>query len=108
MIDWLRWLGILPIKLFFPLDGEGTFVRPMAFILTMEKTEWNFLSSAAVIPSTFVVSLFAMVTIIAVGSFIMTVPLAFSPVMVSGVSRFFFGNVVHYSLVLRLISVPWL
>ena len=48
-----------------------------------------------------------MVTIIAVGPFLVAVPLALSPVMVSGLSRFFFGNVVHYSFVLRLISVPW-
>ena len=107
MIDWLRWLGILPIKLFFPLDGKGALVCPVAFILTMEKTEWNFLSSLAVVPSAYVVSFFAMVMIIAIGSFLVAVPFAFSPVMVSGVSRFFFGNVVHYSFVLRFISVPW-
>ena len=107
MVDWLRWLGILSIELFFPLDGEGAFVCPMAFILAMEKTEWNFLSSAAVVPSAFAVSFFAMVTIIAVGSFLVAVPLAFPPVMVSGLSGFFFGNVVHCSFVLRLISVPW-
>jgi len=104
MIDWLRWLGILPIKLFFPFNGEGAFICPMAFVLAVEETEWNFLSSAAV---AFVVSLFAMVTIIAVGSFIMVIPLAFSPVMVSGISRFFFGYVVHCSFVLCFISVPW-
>ena len=85
MIDWLRWFGILPIKLFFPLDGEGAFVCPMTFILTMEIAEWDFLSSATVVSSAFVVSLFAMVMIIVAGSFIRTVPLTFSPAMVSGV-----------------------
>ena len=79
----------------------------MAFILTIEKIEWNFLCSLAVVPSAYVVSFFAMVMIIAIGSFLVAVPLAFSPVMVSGVSRFFFGNVVHYYFVLRFISVPW-
>ena len=74
----------------------------MAFILSMEKTEWNFLSSAAV---AFVVSLFAMVTIIAVGSFFVVVPLTFAPVMVSVLSGFFFGHVVHCSFLLLLISM---
>ena len=83
MIDWLRWLGILLIKLFFSFNGEGTFICPMAFVLPVEETEWNFLSSTAPISSAFVVSFFAMVTIIAVGSFFVAVPLAFAPVMVS-------------------------
>ena len=100
MIDWLRWLGILPVKLFFSFNGEGAFICPMAFVLPVEETEWNFLSSA------FVVSFFAMVTIIAVGSFFVAVPLAFPPVMVSGLSGFFFGDVVHCSFLLRLASVP--
>ena len=108
MINWLRWLGVLPIKLFFSFNGEGAFICPMAFVLAMEITKRGLLSSATVVSSILLVSLFAMVTIIAAGSFIMTVPLAFPPVMVSGVSRFFFGNVVHCFLVLRLISVPWL
>ena len=69
MIDWLRWLGILPIKLFFSFNGEGAFICPMAFVLPVEETEWNFLSSTAAVSSAFVVSFFAMVTIIAVGSF---------------------------------------
>ena len=73
----------------------------------MEITEWYFLSSAAIVSSAFVVSHFAMVMIIAPESFTMMVPLAFSPVMVSGVSRFFFRDVVYCFLVLRLISVPW-
>ena len=107
MINWLRWLGILPVKLFFSFNGEGAFICPMAFVLPVEETECNFFSSTAAVSSAFVVSFFAMVTIIAVGSFFVAVPLAFLPVMVSGVSRFFFENVVHYFLVLRLISVPW-
>ena len=107
MINRLRWLGILPIKLFFPLDGKGALICPVAFILTMEKIEWNFLCSLAVVPSAYVVSFFAMVMIIAIGSFLMAVPLAFSPVMVSGLSGFFFGDIAHCSLLLRLICVPW-
>ena len=107
MIDWLRWLGILPIELFFPPDGEGAFVYPMAFILFVEIAKWDFLSSTPIVSLTLVDSFFTMVTVIAAGSFIMMVPLAFSPVMVSGVSRFFFGNVVHCFLMLRLISVTW-
>src|SRR6185312_15189429 len=35
------------------------------------------------------------------------VPLAFAPVMVSVLLGFFFGHVVHCSLLLRLFSVPW-
>ena len=102
MIDWLRWLGILPVKLFFSFNGEGAFICPMAFVLPVEETEWNFLSSA------FVVSFFVMVTIIAVGSFFVAVPLAFAPVMVSVLSGgFFFGHVVHCSFLLRLVSMPW-
>ena len=101
MIDWLRWLGILPIKLFFPFNGERAFICPMAFVLAVEEIEWNFLSSTAAVSSTFVVSFFAMVTIIAVGSFFVAVP-----VMVSVLSGFFFGHVVHYSFLLRLVSVP--
>lgn len=110
MIDWLRWLGILPIKLFFSFNGEGAFICPMAFVLPVEETEWNFLSSTAVVSSAFVVSFFAMVTIIAVGSFFVAVPLAFAPVMVSllsGGEGFFFGHVVHCSFLLRLVSMPW-
>jgi hypothetical protein len=106
MIDWLRWLGILPIKLFFSFNGEGAFICPMALVLAVEKIEWNFLSSTAAVSSTFVVSFFAMVTIIAVGPFFMVVPLAFLPVMVFGISGFFFGDVVHCSFLLRLVSVP--
>ena len=41
MIDWLRWLGILPVKLFFSFNGEGAFICPMAFVLPVEETEWN-------------------------------------------------------------------
>jgi len=100
-------LGILALELCILLDGDGAFVSPVAFVFAMEITEWYFLSSAAIVSSAFVVSPFAKVTIIAAGSFIMTVPLAFPPVMVSGVSRFFFGNVVHCFLMLRLISVTW-
>jgi len=39
MIDWLRWLGILPIKLFFSFNGEGAFICQMAFVLPVEETE---------------------------------------------------------------------
>ena len=106
MVDWLRWLEILPIELFFSFNGEGAFICPMALVLAVEKTEWNFLSSTAAISSAFVVSFFAMVTVIAVGPFLVAVPLAFPPVMVSGLSGIFFENIVHYSFVLRLISVP--
>ena len=106
MIDWLRWLGILPVKLFFSFNGEGAFICPMAFVLPVEETEWNFLSSTAAVSSAFVVSFFAMVTIIAVGSFFVAVPLAFAPVMVSVLSGFFFGHIVHCSFLLRLVSVP--
>ena len=63
MIDWLRWLGILPVKLFFSFTGEGAFICPMAFVLPVEEIEWNFLSSTAAVSSAFVVSFFAMVTI---------------------------------------------
>ena len=73
-----------------------------------DQTEWNFLSSTAAVSSAFVVSFFAMVTIIAVGSFFVVVPLAFAPVMVSVLSGgFFFGHVVHCSFLLRLVSMPW-
>ena len=106
MIDWLRWLGILPIKLFFSFNGEGAFICPMAFVLPVEETKWNFLSSTAAVSSAFVVSFFAMVTIIAVGPFLVEVPLAFRLMMVSGFSGFFFGDIVHRSFVLRLICVP--
>ena len=78
----------------------------MAFVLAVEETEWNFLSSTAAISSAFAVSFLAMVTIIAVGSFFVAVPLAFAPVMVSVLSGFFFGHVVHCSFLLRLVSVP--
>ena len=81
----------------------------MAFVLPVEETEWNFLSSTAAVSSAFVVSFFAMVTIIAVGSFFVAVPLAFAPVMVSVLlgGGFFFGHVVHCSFLLRLVSMPW-
>ena len=108
MIDWLCWLGILPVKLFFSFNGEGAFICPMAFVLPVEETKWNFLSSTAAVSSAFVVVFFAMVTIIAVGSFFMAVPLAFAPMMVSVLSwGFFFGHVVHCSFLLRLVSMPW-
>ena len=107
MIDWLRWLGILPVKLFFSFNGERAFICPMAFVLAIEKTECNFFSSTAAVSSAFVVSFFAMVTIIVVGSFFMAVPLAFAPVMVSVLSGLLFGHVVHCSSLLRLVSVPW-
>ena len=106
MVDWLRWLGILPNKFFFSFNGEGVCICPMAFVFAVEIIEWNFLSSTAVVSLAFVVSFFAMVTLIAVGPFLVAVPLAFRPVMVSGLSGFFFGNIVHRSFVLRLICVP--
>ena len=107
MIYWLRWLGVLPIKLIFSFNGEGAFICLMAFVLAVEKTEWNFFSSTAAVSSAFVVSFFAMVTIIAVGPSLVVAPLAFPLSMLSGLSGFFFGNVVHCFFVLRLISVPW-
>ena len=107
MIDWLRWLGILPVKFFFSFNGEGAFICPMDLVLPVEETEWNFLSSTASVSSAFVVSFFAMVTIITVGSFFMAVPLAFAPVMVSVLSGLLFRHVVHCSSLLRLVSVPW-
>ena len=108
MIDWLRWLGILPVKLFFSFNGEGAFICPMAFVLPVEETEWNFLPSTTTVSSAFVVSFFAMVTIIAVGSFFVAVPLTFAPVMVSMLSwGFFFGHFVHCSFLLWLVSMPW-
>ena len=107
MIDWLRWLGILPVKLLFSFNGEGAFICPTAFVLPVEETEWNFLSLTATVSSAFVVSFFTMVTIIAVGSFFVAVPLAFAPVIVSVLSwGFFFGHVVHCSFLLWLVSVP--
>ena len=106
MIDWLRWLGILPIKLFFSFNGEGAFICPMAFVFAMENTERNFLPSTAAVSSAFVVSFLAMVTIIAVGPSFMAVPLVFRPMMVSVLSGFFFGDIVHRSFVLQLICVP--
>jgi hypothetical protein len=78
----------------------------MAFLLAMEITKKDFLSSSSIVSSALLVSLFAMVTIIAAGPFLVVVPLAFPPVMVFGLSGFFFGNVVHYSFVLCLISMP--
>ena len=107
MIYWLHWLGVLPIKLFFSFNGEGAFICPMAFVLAVEKTKCNFFSSTATVSSAFVVSFFAMVTIIAIGPFFVVVPLTFPPVMVSGLSGFFFGDIAHCSLLLRLICVPW-
>jgi hypothetical protein len=107
MNNWIRWLRVLPIKLFFSFNGEGAFVCPMAFVLAVEKIEWDFLSSTSAVSSDFVVSFLAMVTIIVVGPLFMVVPLAFPPVMVSGLSGFFFGDIVHCSLLLRLICVPW-
>jgi len=73
VIDWLRWLGVQPIELFFPLNGEGALVCPMAFVLAMEITKMGFLSSAVVVSSVLLVSVFAMVAIIAAGPFIMMV-----------------------------------
>ena len=71
MIDWLRQLGIESIELFFPLNGEGALICPMAFVLAMEITKRGFLSSATVVSLVLLVSLFAMVTIIAA---VLTVP----------------------------------
>ena len=82
MIDWLCWLRILPIELFFRLNGEGAFVCPMAFILSMEIAERDFLSSTPIVSSVFLVPLFAMVTIITDGPFFVAVPLSLPPVMV--------------------------
>ena len=107
MIDRLRWLGILPVKFFFSFNGEGALVCPMAFVLPVEETEWNFLPSTTAVPSAFVLSIFAMLTIIAVGSFFMLVPFAFALVMVSVLSGSFFGHIVHRSFLPGLISVPW-
>ena len=101
MINWHCWLGVLLIKLFFSFNGEGAFICPVAFVLAVEKTECDFLSSTSAVSSAFVVSF------IAIGPFFMAVPLAFPPVMVSGLSGFFFGDIVHCSLLLRLICVPW-
>ena len=86
MIDWFCWLGILPIKLLFPFNGERALICSVDFVLAVEETEWNFLPSTTAVPSAFVLSIFAMVTIIAVGSFFVPVPLAFALVMVSVLS----------------------
>ena len=79
----------------------------MAFVLPVEETEWNFVSSAAAVSSAFVVSFFAMVAIIMIGPFFVAVPVAFPPVMVSGLSGFFFENVVHCSFLLWFANMPW-
>ena len=107
MIDWFCWLGILPIKLLFPFNGERALICPVAFVLAVEETERNFLPSTTAVPSAFVLSVFAMVTIIAVGSFFVSVPFAFALVMVSVLSGSFFGHIVHCSFLPGLISVPW-
>jgi len=86
MIDWFCWLGILPIKLLFPFNGERALICPVAFVLAVEETERNFLPSTTAVPSAFVLSVFAMVTIIAVGSFFVSVPFAFALVTVSVLS----------------------
>ena len=72
MIDWLRRLGVESIELFFSLNGEEALVCPMAFVLAMEIPKRGFLSSATVVSLVLLVSLFAMVTIIAA---VLTVPL---------------------------------
>jgi hypothetical protein len=82
VIDWLRRLRIESIELFFSLNGEGALVCPMAFFLAMEITKRGFFSSATIASSVFLVLLFAMVAIITAGTFFMTVPLSFPPVMV--------------------------
>ena len=107
MIDWFCWLGILPIKLLFPFNCEGALICPVAFVLAVEETERNFLPSTTAIPSAFVLSVFAMVTIIAVGSFFVSVPFSLALVTVSVLSGSLFGYVVHCSFLPRLIGVPW-
>jgi len=82
VIDWLRQLGIESIELFFPLNGEGALVCPMAFVLAMEITKGVFLSSVTVVSSVFLVPLFAMAAIITAGPFFVAVPLSLPPVMV--------------------------
>ena len=82
MFDWLRRLGIESIELFFPLNGEGALICPMAFVLAMEITKTGFLSSATVVSSVFLVPVFAMVTIITARPFFVAVPLSLPPVMV--------------------------
>ena len=82
MIDWLRWLGVQLIELFFPLNGEGALVCPMAFVLAMEITKRGFLSSATVDSSVFLVPLLVMAAIITAGPFFVAVPLSLPPVMV--------------------------
>ena len=82
MVDWLCWLGVQPIELFFPLNGEGALVCPMAFVLAMEITKGGFLSSATVVSSVFLVPVFAMATIITARPFFVAVPLSLPPVMV--------------------------
>ena len=54
----------------------------MAFVLAMEIAKRGFLSPATVLSSVLLVSLFAMVTTIAAGPFLMAVPLSLAPVMV--------------------------
>ena len=75
-IDWLRRLGILPIELFFPLDGDGAIQWP--FIFAMEIAEPDFLSSAPIVSSALAVPLFAVVSVIVIGLVIVTV-LHFTP-----------------------------
>jgi len=91
MIDWFCWLGILPIKLLFPFNCERALVCPVAFVLAVEETERNFLPSTTAVPSAFVLSVFAMVMIIAVGSFFVSVPFAIALVTVSVLSGPLFG-----------------
>ena len=69
-------MGALAVELLFQLDGEGAFIRPMAFIFAMEITEWDLLSSVTIVSSTSVVSLFAVVSLIMVVSLFAILSLA--------------------------------
>ena len=105
MLDWLRSVvdqfcqrSILTIELLLPLDGDGAFVGPMAFVFAVEVAERDFLSSAAIVLSGTVVSLIVVVSLAPPSS------VAVRP----GVAWLFFGDCVDCILVLWLVNMPWL
>ena len=95
------------IELLLPLDGDGAFVGPMAFVFAVEVAEWDLLSSAAVTSSTMVILLITAVPVFTIMPVVPVLPITSSSVVLMvGVPGLLFGYSVDCFMRLHLICMP--
>ena len=67
IVDWLRWLSILALKLCLRFNCNWAFIGPMTLIFAMEIAKWRFFSSSPLFSSAFLITVFAIVPVFAAG-----------------------------------------